>query len=247
MKSKLTITIASILSVLVLVGVGFAAWVIINPSVNKEAKSSITAEGVTDKSYTLDAAFAPDEKIVFGAPAETINGAWLTNPTKADLEAKLTLTLTYNDWAVIPAEFSISMKTKKGGVDDTVFTSLRDGTETTLAGKKIIKDPTISYKDASNENKVVTPVSVKINGEDTDVAKIKKDAFVVNSDEKTATLEITITFGWGEAFGGDNPYTYYNALGYEAKHEEANTVLTALANLNEVKYVVTISGDTKVA
>lgn len=55
MKSKLTISIASILSVLVLVGVGFAAWVIINPNVKKDAAGNITAETVTDKSYTLDA------------------------------------------------------------------------------------------------------------------------------------------------------------------------------------------------
>ena len=163
------------------------------------------------------------------------------------MTATLKLTLKYKDWNVVPTEFSISMKTKKGEVADTVFTSLRDGEETTLKGKKIIIDPTISYKDASNENKVVTPVSVKINGADTDVAKVKKEAFVVNSDENTAILEITITFGWGEAFGGNNPYTYYNALGYEANHAEANTVLTALANLKDVKYVVTISGTTNVS
>ena len=111
MKSKLTISIASILSVLVLVGVGFAAWVIINPKVNKEVDGTITAETVTDKSYTLEAAFAADEKIVFGAPDTTIAGAWLTNPTKEDLKAELTLTLTYNDWNVIPDDFNISMAT----------------------------------------------------------------------------------------------------------------------------------------
>ena len=113
MKSKLTISIASILSVLVLVGVGFAAWVIINPNVHKEAESTITAETVTDKSYTLEATFAADEKIVFGAPETTIAGAWLTNPTKEDLTAELTLTLTYNDWNVVPDNFNIRIYTTK--------------------------------------------------------------------------------------------------------------------------------------
>ena len=118
MKSKLTISIASILSVLVLVGVGFAAWVIINPKVNKEVDGTITAETVTDKSYTLEASFAADEKIVFGAP-ETMNNsnAWFTaddKTAKEDLTAKLTLTLKYKDWSVIPNEFSVTMKTKKG-------------------------------------------------------------------------------------------------------------------------------------
>lgn len=108
MKSKLTISIASILSVLVLVGVGFAAWVIINPNVKKDAAGNITAETVTDKSYTLDAQITGGE-IVFGAPETTIAGAWLTNPTKEDLTAELTLTLTYNDWNVVPDNFNITI------------------------------------------------------------------------------------------------------------------------------------------
>lgn len=171
MKSKLTISIASILSVLVLVGVGFAAWVIINPNVNKEAESTITAETVTDKSYTLEAAFAADEKIVFGAPETTIAGAWLTNPTKEDLTAKLTLTLNYKDWSVIPNEFSVTMKTKKGEANDTVFNSLRDGTDSaltgTLANKNFIANPTITYGS--------TTATVTMNGA---AVKIAKTAFV---------------------------------------------------------------------
>ena len=55
MKSKLTITIASILSVLVLVGVGFAAWVIINPSVEQAVDGNIQVEEVQELSYTLKA------------------------------------------------------------------------------------------------------------------------------------------------------------------------------------------------
>lgn len=55
MKSKLTITVASILSVLTLVGVGFAAWVISNPNVSADQTGTITAETVSDKSYTLEA------------------------------------------------------------------------------------------------------------------------------------------------------------------------------------------------
>ena len=116
MKSKLTITVASILSVLVLVGVGFAAWVISNPDVNKEAESSITAETVSDKSYTLEATFATGEKIVFGAP-ETMNtpNAWLTadGTAREDLTATLTLTLKYKDWSYVPTEFSVTMNAKK--------------------------------------------------------------------------------------------------------------------------------------
>ena len=57
MKSKLTISIASILSVLVLVGVGFAAWVIINPKVSANADGNIEVDTVTDNSYDIKAEF----------------------------------------------------------------------------------------------------------------------------------------------------------------------------------------------
>lgn len=232
MKSKLTITIASILSVLVLVGVGFAAWVIINPSVEKEAESSITAETVTDKSYTLETAFAADEKIVFGAPETTVAGAWLTNSTKEDLEAKLTLTLTYNDWDVVPTEFSISMKTT---AENSVFNELRDGvkTENEAKGLKIISNPTIAYGETS-------ATEIVMNG---NALTIEKKAFSKAESGNTATLEIIIKFGWGE---NGNPYTYYNGKDYTTYRAEANAVLTELYKLNNEKYVVTISGTTNV-
>lgn len=245
MKSKLTISIASILSVLVLVGVGFAAWVIINPNVNKEVDSTITAETVTDKSYTLDAQITGGE-IVFGAPETTIAGAWLTNPTKEDLKAELTLTLTYNDWNVIPDEFSVTMKTKKGKDADTVFNSLRDGTDPaltgTLANKNFIANPKITYGS--------TTAVVTMNG---NAVKIAKTAFpdYDATTGKTVTLNITITFGWGTYFtventGVVNPYIFYNGKNYEETRAEANTVINAIAKLKDVTYVVTIDGTTNV-
>lgn len=256
MKSKLTISIASILSVLVLVGVGFAAWVIINPNVNKEAGSTITAETVTDKSYTLEAAFAADEKIVFGAP-ETMNNsnAWFTaddKTEKEDLTAKLTLTLKYKDWSVIPNEFSVTMKTKKGEAADTVFNSLRDGTDPdltdTLANQNFIANPKIAYGS--------TTADVTMNGDPVkNAVKIAKTAFpdynaTDTTTEKTVKLDITITFGWGTYFTVENtvvnPYIFYNGKNYEETRAEANTVINAIAKLKDVKYVVTIDGTTNV-
>lgn len=257
MKSKLTISIASILSVLALVGVGFAAWVIINPNVNKEVGSTITAETVTDKSYTLEAAFAADEKIVFGAP-ETMNNsnAWFTaddKTAKEDLTAKLTLTLNYKDWSVIPDEFSVTMKTKNSEGADTVFNSLRDGTDPTLTGtlanQNFIANPKITYGS--------TTAVVTMNGDPVkDAVKIAKTAFkgydaTNTTTEKKVTLDITITFGWGTYFtventGVVNPYIFYNKKDYEKTRAEANTVINAIAKLKDVKYVVTIDGTTNV-
>ena len=234
MKSKLTITIASILSVLVLVGVGFAAWVIVNPNVKAEKEGTITAETVTDNSYTLDAQITGGE-IVFGAPETTVTGAWLTNPTKEDLTAELKLTLTYNDWNVIPDNFNITMATTG---ENSVFNELRDGvkTENKAKGFKIIANPTIAYGETA-------ATEIEMNGA---ASTIAKKAFKKVEGSNTATLTITIAFKWGT---NGNPYTYYSAKDkdYATYREEAKDVLTELYRLNQETYKVTISGDTKVA
>lgn len=250
MKSKLTITVASILSVLTLVGVGFAAWVISNPSVSADQNGTITAETVSDKSYTLEAVIAADDKIVFGAPAKMeAKNAWLTADTetqKEDLSATLTLTLKYKDWNYVPLNFSVTMKSKKGGVDDnTVFTD--------LVSKNYITNPKISYPSGSTDT--ITN-DVEMNGA-TSTVTIPKTAFPGYDDkditnEKDVTLVITITFGWGTYFTVDgsvvNPYTFYNKKTYDkAIGTEANTVLTAISGLKDVSYTVTISGTTNVS
>lgn len=246
MKSKLTITVASILSVLTLVGVGFAAWVISNPSVSADQNGTITAETVTDNSYTLEAVIATDDKIVFGAPAKMeAKNAWLTagaGTQTEDLSATLKLTLKYKDWNYVPVNFSVTMKSKKGGENDTVFGD--------LVSKNYITNPKISYPSGSE---TITK-DVKMNGTTPDVT-IPKTAFTGINNEvtdtvKEATLKITITFGWGDHFkvGTENvnPYVFYNQEGktYEANHADANTALTAISGLKDVSYTVTISGTT---
>lgn len=246
MKSKLTITVASILSVLTLVGVGFAAWVISNPSVSADQNGTITAETVSDKSYTLEAVIAEGDKIVFGAPAKMeANNAWLTADARTqteDLSATLTLTLKYKDWNYVPTNFSVTMKSKKGEANDTVFGD--------LVSKNYITNPKISYPSGSE---TITK-DVKMNGTTPDVT-IPKTAFTGINNEvtdtvKEATLKITITFGWGDHFkvGTENvnPYVFYNQEGktYEANHADANTALTAISGLKDVSYTVTISGTT---
>lgn len=248
MKSKLTITVASILSVLTLVGVGFAAWVISNPSVSADQNGTITAETVSDKSYTLEAVIAEGDKIVFGAPAKMeANNAWLTADAETqteDLSATLTLTLKYKDWNYVPTNFSVTMKSKKGEANDTVFGN--------LVSKNYITNPKISYPSGSTD----TINDVEMNGA-TSTVTIPKTAFPGYDDkditnEKDVTLVITITFGWGTYFTVDgsvvNPYTFYNKKTYDkAIGTEANTVLTAISGLKDVSYTVTISGITNVS
>lgn len=245
MKSKLTISIASILSVLVLVGVGFAAWVIINPNVEKEAAGNIEVDTVTDNSYDIKAEFvkttgdATNGTIVFGKKDDTsITKPWLTNNEKAEkLTATLTLTaqnFKADSWTEISKKtLTVSMNSLKSGADDTAFAGLATGE------KKYIKFPVMSGTDITASKADATQWS--------DVTvKIPLEKFKYTKGETTATYELTITFSWGEYFTDNgsivNPYVFYNNMEYSTDNAAlANADLTAIHEaLNGVSYKVSI-------
>lgn len=250
MKKKLTITIASILSVIVIIGVGFAAWVITNPNAEDTADGSISVETVTDKSYSLTATIS-DGAISFGAPAvmDTTN-AWLTNNSgkPENLTATLKLTLNYKYGSVIPE--NLKLKIEAGtGLGESFEKDTGEKFEG-LVKASILKDPTISF----DEKTTNTPVTVTMNGAEVEIPKTAFGSVdITDSDtEKTATATIKITFGWGTAFGSENPenpYNYYNKQKYSTTlAKEANDNLTALYNaLNGVNYKVTVTGTTAAA
>lgn len=238
MKKKLTITIASILSVIVIIGVGFAAWVITNPNVTTSKDGTISVETVTDKSYSLDSG-AVTGNIKFGAPNKTSTG-WLSYDSDdvENLTATFTLKLTWNDATIIP-DLNLKMEAlKESGenkVQTDVFATLKDGEKALLA------NPTISYDSAT----ATTPVTVTMNGEG---VTIPKSAFgITESTTGAGEKEITVTikFGWGEFFGNKNPYDYYLNKDYDGYKEEASRVLNSIkTNLTGVSYKVIVTGTT---
>lgn len=250
MKSKLTISIASILSVLVLVGVGFAAWVIINPKVGADADGNIEVDTVTDNSYDIKAEFVKtadttNGTIVFGKKDDTsITNPWLTNNEKAEkLTATLTLTaqnFKAESWAEISKKtLTVSMKTiiKKPAenteTDDTGFAGLATGE------KKYIKFPVITGTD-------ITPSKADAAQWSDVTVKIPLEKFKYTKGKTTATYELTITFSWGEYFTDNgsivNPYVFYNKKNYNTDNAAlANTDLTAIHKaLDGVSYKVSI-------
>lgn len=247
MKKKLTITIASILSVIVIIGVGFAAWVITNPEVKAESDGTISVETVTDKSYSLTAAI--EGAISFGAPktpdAEATKG-WLKNDAKTEnLEATLTLTLNYKYWSVIPE--NLKLKIEAGTKTGETFVKDTGKKFEGLVEASILKNPTISYDEKTNK----TPVTVTMNGAEVEIPKAAFGSVdTTDSDTaKKATATIKITFGWGTAFGSENPenpYNYYNKQDYSATlAQNANDNLKKLYDsLTGVSYKVTVTGTT---
>lgn len=237
MKKKFSLTLISILSVVVLVGVGFAAWIITTPNVEKKQTGTITASGVTDARYELTATIT-NGSIVFGKPSDydDNNSDWF-KPVDVDnehLTATLTLTLTDPEGNALdetvfnshlPDTFTFTMNaTKAKEVNNTGFNA-----EVT-AGR--IKNPTISYTANGETNATTKDVTLGT------AIEIAKNAFTKGADNKY-TLAITITFAWGN---NGNPYTYFHgktqtpefvteALGYD----------TMKTNLEGVGYEVKIA------
>lgn len=247
MKKKFSLTLISILSVVVLVGVGFAAWIITTPSVEKQQTGTITASGVTDARYKLTATITNGD-IVFGKPSDYSdnNSDWFKpgdDVGKENLTATLTLTLTKPDGITglektvfdnyLPETFTFTMKAKKsageGSSDDA------NGDFNQAVNQNHVKNPTISYGTVS-----ATPITLGT------AIEIAKNAFTKGEGaDDVHTLTITITFAWGTAFTDathTNPYDYFNNLGYSDDNAKKALELNAMqGKINGISYDVTIA------
>lgn len=246
MKKKFSLTLISILSVVVLVGVGFAAWIITTPNVEEKQTGTITASGVTDARYKLTAAIT-NESIVFGKPSgySADSSDWFkpgSDVGKENLTATLTLTLTdpdgnaWDDETVfdnyLPDTFTFTMNATKPGSGEETTVGANDDFNHAVS-KNHVKNPTISYGTVS-----ATPVTLG-----TDI-EIKKSAFTKGADNKY-TLTITITFAWGTAFTDGthaNPYDYFNNLPYDDVNAKKALELNDMqGKINGISYEVTIA------
>lgn len=247
MKKKFSLTLISILSVVVLVGVGFAAWIITTPNVEKKQTGTITASGVTDARYELTATIT-NGSIVFGKPngyddSNSNNSDWFKpdkNVGAENLIATLTLTLTDpngNAWddetvfkSYLPDTFTFTMNAKKAAVEGSSDDANGDFNQ--AVSQNYVKSPTISYGTVS-----ATPVTLGT------AIEIKKSAFTKGADNKY-TLTITITFAWGTAFTDGthaNPYDYFNNLPYDDVNAKKALELNAMQEkINGISYEVTI-------
>lgn len=248
MKKKFSLTLISILSVVVLVGVGFAAWIITTPNVKEQQTGTITASGVTDARYNLTAAIT-NGSIVFGKPSgyddnNSNNSDWFkpgSDVGKENLTATLTLTLTdpdgnaWDDETVfdnyLPDTFTFTMNAKKAAVEGSSDDANGDFNQ--AVSQNYVKSPTISYGTVS-----ATPVTLGT------AIEIKKSAFTKGPDNKY-TLTITITFAWGTAFTDAthiNPYDYFNNLDYNDDNAKKALELNAMqGKINGISYEVTIA------
>ena len=241
MKRRSVIMIIMTFMLLTLVGVGFATWIITEPTKESTAEGNIKVETVESKvAWQFDAKWVDasgkeigkdkEPEIVFGMPSETIKKAWLTNNDIKNENLTVYLYVKANETDV---EVDENDYAKIDLLAVITTQTVGDGQETTTV-------PALS-----EYLKEVATVSVIVKGDETKtpVKELSKKQL-----QEGVTLEIT--FDWmykdGDKTVTENPYTYFNGKDYETYHVAANTYLTNLYNkLQNCSFKVVLTADVK--
>lgn len=249
-KNKLTIAVASVLSVVALAGTGYAGWVI-SKDASKDTQGNVTVYDVTDKTVTIT-----ELKLV-----ENKNNIIWGKATEAD---KITLSPNqswFNDSSDRRDEFftpEVSFKVKNN--------SERDSAKPTITATIEVKDNEVERADHSkgayayclSKNYITGPAA----GVKTEITIPTDTNFLtadsLNTNEFSGTLSVqSELFGWGSHFetGSEgakknvNPYIFYNSHDYQAEisasktyYDDALEVMNgAIAQLAGVQFTITIN------
>lgn len=230
MKKKAMIMAAASLGSMALIGTGFAGWVI-SASTTTHADGVMVAYDVkdqrfvvADRKWTSGKAGTPagtKANIVFGKSTTEVNNQWLHYDT-ADMETQ-SLSDTY--------VFEVSSK------DTTDTGSFKVALSSGSPEGFVVTDTNNAWKNATTGDKTAvnpTPAIVFLKN---DEATDGKYTFV----EGKATVKMQITFSWGTAFGGQNPFDYYK--GQEATEENVTNAVNSLnlvKALNDVAFTVNL-------
>lgn len=216
MKKKAMIMAVASLGSMALIGTGFAGWVI-SANTTADASGVMVAYDVKDqrlnaakgkwKNGVTGAAAAGDKgEIIFGKPA-TMNvlNPWLTCDDEDGMKVQR-LSDTY--------VFVVSTADKENTGKFTVATDTDKGAFVVTDTKGAWAAATTGKTNLVNADPVITFDQVE---------------YVLVKGQ--ATVEMTITFEWGTAFGNENPYVHYN----KTPNPSEDLTNEALANLEKVK------------
>lgn len=216
MKKKAMIMAVASLGSMALIGTGFAGWVI-SANTTADASGVMVAYDVKDqrlnaakgkwKNGVTDGAATGDKgEIIFGKPATmNVDNPWLTCDDEDGMKVQ-----RLSDTYVFVVSTADTENTGK-------FTVATDTDKQPF----VITDTTGAWAAATTtENNLV-----KANPT---IAFDKTEYALVNGK---ATVEMTITFEWGTAFGSNNPYIYYN----QTPNPDSELTTKAVTNLEKVK------------
>lgn len=226
-RSKMIAASIAILSSAAVVSTGFAAWVI-SGGEEQHVSGNITADSVSNNFHEI--VFANegnDAEVFFGGPSQEEQkanpSAWLTTLVGSkveDLEASFSFTVSgLTSAETNPSNLfkSITLTESTTTGDETKYSTYAE-----TGGKRYLADLPkydVSSKTAFDTGK---PTSVAI-------ALQAKNDFAGGKQ----TFTVSIRFGWGTAFGGNNPFTFYNGMAKNSSNFSlANAALSELNKIN---------------
>ena len=237
MKTKrfsLGVKIASILSAVAILSVGFASWLIVSaPQEATYDSGAFTVHTVAMKTAEIKELEATDSTVIFGKGADPTgtNYGWLKadGVDNEDLSAQLTFTIATKD------ENNTSQLQLKDVLQKVTIT-LDTPTEFDNLVGTALAAPTITYTYSTN-------VTETTEAADFTEGKVALDIDLSNVDAISIEVTVDITFAWGAK---SNPFTYYNGQPYtQILGTEAFNVLNGVYGLKDAKYSVTIAGTLK--
>ena len=225
MKRRIITIAVSFLLCIGMIGAGFAAW-IITGNTQVEESGNIQVEKVEDNRLNMTLAWKDSKStIVYGHDGVTYSGGWLANDG-AEQILEVTLVITLNNYADI--------KTK-----------LDNNTLTSFAIEFGWKDTEMTkYTTALSEGLVgELPVPEDVEITDFNAVTITEGEGEEAVETTVYQTEVTFTFAWGTAFGGNNPMAYYNGQEYTATlADAAKANLEKLYALNGETYKLVVTG-----
>ena len=262
-KFTLGMKIASILSCLALVSVGFASWWIVQyPTETTTTQGNFDVYTVGTKKVEIGKpTFTPeaDANIVFGKQLKDGSGkdvvpTWLLADDVAEqnLDAQFTFIVSMKDVkdgdngqpieSASTEPLNKYLSEIKFTLDDVIGSATNAvATPIDIQGavqKGYLKEPVLTY---SYKN---TSTSAELKADTTHNWENGKFDFSIDTSAancSSITVTVTVKFDWGTAFNETNPYVYYNAQDYDAGlATSAQTALKGLYALTDATYKVTI-------
>lgn len=246
-KTKLTIAVASVLSVVALAGTGYAGWVL-SHNVEGSAKGNMTAYGVADKTVNLSEITFKDGKdaIVWGKAAKVsgVEGTWFGyTDDVADEFFTPVLSFTITNQGDESDTDESDTSTPVFEIATITVTDTTAGDYQKCLAANLIKGPAVN-----------TPTNIKH-----PIGTNNKNVFTY--ERSLVAEDGSAFFGWGDYFKGTdgtptNPINFYNSkdangdkettsIGEEKKtvkwYEDAKDTMGRIEKLKDVKFVINLT------
>lgn len=210
--------------------VGFAAWTIKNSTDSKEDSAlKITADAtVNDENLQLGACDWDENssvKFLPVIPKTELSFSWLSATGALDQEQ---LTATYNIAGTgAPASSKV-----------TIDATFEDTTTASTNVKTYNQLRSLGTNSETKKTGIVGELPKPIIGSN----GTANTGSVTAAADGSFTASISVTFSWGAAFAGKNPYEYYNSKPYKPDlATEAKTNIEYLAYLPKCSFKLTVN------